>query len=131
MSSRTYSSRVTGAGSFTILVAALSVAASGCGGATDSSLAPTALENPEQVAAVLPKGVTMETPVVPDKRYGDTSKTVAEALMCLRAQVKNGVLFAGYAGPEIHFDNEPAAKIKPSRTAKKVQKPPVVIKLAH
>jgi hypothetical protein len=116
-----------------LMVAALAVAAGGCGEQSESSLPPL-LENPDEVAAVLPKGVTYDSPVVPDKRYGESSKTVKDALASLRARVKDGVLVSGYTGPPIRFDNEPAAKSKPagsSRTSKKVQKPPAVIHLAH
>ncbi len=112
------------------VLAALVVAAGGCGGEKQST-EPTAIAKPEELAAVLPKGVTLETPVVADPRYGESSKTVADALASLSAQVKEGVLVAGYVGPEIRFDSEPAAKLKPSTTSKKAKKPPVVIRLAH
>ena len=124
---RTMSSRV--ACSLAVLVALVG-AAGGCGGSNDSTESG-AIAKPEELSAVLPTGVTMETPVVSDSRYGESSKTVAEALASLHAQVKDGVLVAGYVGPEIHFDNEPAAKSKPSTTkSKKAKKPPVVVHLA-
>ena len=112
------------------LLVALAGTAGGCGGNNDSSEVGT-IAKPEELSAVLPTGVTMETPVVSDSRYGASSKTVAEALASLHAQVKDGVLVAGYIGPEIHFDNEPTAKSKPSTTkSKKSKKPPVVVHLA-
>jgi hypothetical protein len=115
------------------VLTALFVAAGGCGGQSDA-VGPAPLENPDEVAAVLPQGVTLDTPVVPDKLYGDSSKTVREALGAMRARVKDGVLVSGYVGPQIRFDSEPAAKLKPapkSKTSKKAQKPPAVIRLAH
>ena len=107
----------------------LALAASGCGGQNDSSQ-PGTIDKPEEVAAVLPAGVTMETPVVADKRYGENSKTVADALASLNAKVKDGVLTAGFVGPEIHFDSEPVSKVKPGKQAKKAKKPAVVVHLA-
>jgi hypothetical protein len=116
------------------LLAAMVVAASGCGG-KNGSAEPGKLDKPEEVAAVLPTGVTLETPVVPDKLYGESSKTVAEALANLQARVNDGVLVSGYVGPEIRFDSEPAAKLKPAKTSRtsktKPTKPPAVIRLAH
>jgi hypothetical protein len=102
---------------------ALAVVISGCGGEPGSP-------EPEEVATARPSGITLETPVVGDKRYGESSKTVADALGALNAQVKDGVLAAGFVGGEIQFDGDPKAKSKTPKPAKKGAKPPVVIHLA-
>jgi len=110
------------------LLTALVATAGGCGGSNPSSSHPT-LQNREEIAALLPKGVTLESPIVPDKRYGESSKTVEDALASVSAHVKDGVLHAGFIGPEIQFDNEAANK--PAKKLKKGEKPPTVIRLAH
>jgi hypothetical protein len=111
------------------LLAALVATAGGCGGSKPSSSLPKPLQNREEIAALLPKGVTLESPVVPNKLYGESSKTVEDALAAVSAQVKDGVLHAGFIGPEIQFDNETAKK--PAKKFKKAEKPPTVIRLAH
>jgi hypothetical protein len=108
---------------------ALAVVISGCGGEPGSP-EPGKITKPEEVATALPSGITLETPVVGDKRYGESSKTVADALGALNAQVKDGVLAAGFVGGEIQFDGDPKAKSKTPKPAKKGAKPPVVIHLA-
>ena len=94
-------------GLFSVVFVTLALGCGGSGPPTD----PGPLKEPDKIAGVLPSGVTLETPVNPDKFYGESSKTVAEALASLQAYVRAGVLYDGI-GHEIHFDNEPPAKIK-------------------
>lgn len=98
--------------------------AMGCGGGA-SPTDPGPLKEPDKVASALPSGITLETPVNPDKAYGESSKTVGEALASLQAYVRDGALYDGI-GHEIHFDNEPPAKTK---RGKKNKAPRTVISL--
>ena len=67
-----------------------------------------------------------ETPVVADKAYGESSKTVADALAALQATEKNGKLYDG-KGSEITFEHAVARKVK---TKKSTAKNAVVVHLA-
>src|SRR5436305_5024962 len=51
----------------------------GCGGGSATPQAG-ALKDREAIAKVLPQGVSLESPVVPDRLYGSSSKNVEEAL---------------------------------------------------
>jgi hypothetical protein len=108
------------------LIAVLAGCAAGCGG-KNTSTEPLPLRDREAVVAALPKGVTLETPVVPDKMYGEKSKTVEDALSSVQAHVRNGVLFDGGLGQEIRFES-PGQKQKTTKTSKK---PSLVIHLAN
>jgi len=105
----------------------MAVCAPGCGGGRNFSAAPSPLQDREAVAAALPKGVTLETAVIPDKMYGESSKTVEQALASLLAHVKGGVLLDGGMGQEIHFES---SKSK-DKTVKKAGRPYMIIHLAN
>ncbi len=89
----------------------------GCGSSSPTDPGP--LKEPDKISPLLPSGITLETPVIPDKLYGESSKTVGEALASLQAYVRDGVIYDGI-GHEIHFDNEvqPKAKAKRGKTQK-------------
>ena len=110
------------AGHFSVVFVTLALGCGGSGPPTD----PGPLKDPDKIVGVLPKGVTLETPVNPDKFYGESSKTVAEALASLQAYVQDGVLYDGI-GHEVHFDNEPPAKSK-KRKGPKVPRTVISIK---
>jgi hypothetical protein len=74
------------------VLAAVSIG--GCGGeASHAPTPPPVAFDREKLAAALPQGVTLETPVRPDKRYGESAKTVEDALKGLFATVKDGALY--------------------------------------
>jgi len=100
------------------LSALMAVCAAGCGGGRNVSTAPLPLQDREGVAAALPKGVTFETAVIPDKMYGESSKTVEQALASLLAHVKGGVLVDVGMGQEIRFESS-KNKVKTSKTPAK------------
>src|SRR4051794_16852793 len=83
----------------------ISTALSGCGGGS-----PTVATGPSQVrdeiARSLPPGVTLESPVVPNPMYGPGAKTVGDALASLQAYVRDGAIYDGGLGSEIHFKKE-------------------------
>ncbi len=105
------------------------LAALGCGGAQDPT-APGPLKERDKVMNMLPSGVTLESPVKPNKLYGESSKTVEDALAAVQAYVRDGVLYDGI-GHEIHFDPEPRPKNQPKAARnKKPSAPKTVITLA-
>lgn len=73
---------------------------------------PPPLQNPDEIKALLPSGVTLETPIVPDKMFGENAKTVGDALASLHAQVRDKKLVDGGMGQTIHIQKpgEKAAK---------------------
>jgi hypothetical protein len=91
-------------------VAALTVGLQGCGGSGSSTRTDTTKER-EGLAKGLPVGVILATPVVPDKLYGESSKTVADALAALNATEKNGKLYDG-KGHEIVFESTISRTVK-------------------
>jgi len=111
------------------LFAIVAVCAPGCGGGGlgGGSTAPLPLQDRETVVAALPKGVTLETPVVGDKMYGESSKTVEDALASVQAHVTNGVLKDGGLGQEIQFRSANSKDTTP----KKPKKSYLVIHLAN
>lgn len=105
-----------------LLSCALVTFALGCGRSA-SPTDPGPLKEPDKISPLLPKGVTLETPVNPDKLYGESSKTVQEALASLQVYVKDGVIYDGI-GHEVHFDTETPAKAKSRSARGKSQKAP-------
>ena len=101
-----------------IFLAVLAFVSAGCE-MTSTPTGPGILREREDVIKTLPKGVTLETPIVPDKMYGD-GKTVEDALRHLQASVRDGVLYDGGLGGEIRFDPEPPGT--PKKTTKKAGK---------
>ena len=61
------------------LFTALVFCASGCGGSGSSSTQAGPLKDRDSVAAALPRGVTLETLIVPEKPFGESVKTVEDA----------------------------------------------------
>jgi hypothetical protein len=109
-----------------LLVSLLACSLGGCGdGAvtTPPAVAPT---DTTKLAAALPEGVTLQTPVRPDKAYGESVKTVEDALKSLIATVKDGTIYDAL-GHEIRFESEGAPAIKPAAKAKGT---PIVVHLA-
>ena len=82
------------------LFAALALVAAGCG-KTIQTTEPGILKEREDVINALPKGVTLDMAVIPDKMYGESSKTVEDALRHLQAYVRERVLYDGGMGHEI------------------------------
>jgi hypothetical protein len=81
----------------------------GCG--SGSSAGKPTLTDRDKLTTALPSGITMETAVRPDPAYGDSSKTVEDALVYVQAYVKDGVVLDA-VGHEIRFETgqKPAAK---------------------
>ena len=106
----------------------------GCGArglATD----PGPLKDREAIAKQLPPGVTLESTVVPNMMYGNSAKTVEDALAGLQAYVRDGAIHDGGLGSEIQFkrDGKVVADSKgPDRPKKrgKIQPSITVIELA-
>jgi hypothetical protein len=111
------------------LLALLAFCAGGCG-RSSTTTDPGPLKQRDDVAAALPSGITLDSPVVPDKLYGESSKTVEDALRYLQAYARDRVLYDGGMGHEIRFDPDPGGA--PKKTARKSKSQPVylIIKLA-
>jgi hypothetical protein len=89
------------------------------------------LKDREAIASALPPGVTLASPVVPDARYGSSSKDVEEALASLQAYVRNNVIYDGGFGREIQFQPEGAKDNKSAgKSTKKSKSPATVIVLS-
>jgi hypothetical protein len=106
----------------------------GCGGGgpvTD----PGPLKDRDAIAKLLPTGVTLESPVVPNVMYGKSAKTIEDALAGLQAYVRDGAIHDGGLGSEIQFkrDGKVVGDAKgPDRSKKKGKLQPslTVIELA-
>jgi hypothetical protein len=105
------------------VVAACAVAVHGC---DRSESPPAGPESREQLALGLPLETHLSSPVIPDPRYGEASKTIEDALRYLQANQKDGVLHDG-RGNEIHFETE---LIRESGVLKRYPESAVVIKVA-
>jgi len=86
-----------------LLSALFALPIGGCGDGANAPPAAAPLDR-EKLAAALPKGVTLETSVRPDKRYGESAKTVEDALKTLVATVKDGTIY-DLLGHEIRFES--------------------------
>lgn len=93
-----------------MLGAVLSILLAGCGGGGDDAgytggppPPPPPLESPDKVAALLPSGVTLDSPIAPNEFIGPGFKTVGEALASLHTQVRGKQLVDGGLGQTIHI----------------------------
>lgn len=85
----------------------LSVMLAGCGGDAGYTGGPPPppppLENPDKITALLPPGVTLDSPIVPNDFIGPTFKTVGEALASLHTEARGKQLVDGGLGQTIHI----------------------------
>jgi len=86
----------------------------GCGDRAVTTPPATPPLDREKLAAALPSGVTLDSPVRPDKGYGESSKTVGDALKSLLATVKDDTI-CDALGHEVRFESpgKPSAKAAP------------------
>ncbi len=98
----------------------------GCGGGSVTTPPAVGPLDTQNLAAALPKGVTLQTAVRPDKAYGESSKTVEDALKNLLATVKDNTI-RDALGHEIRFESSGSAPPK----AAKGQRAQVVVYLAN
>jgi hypothetical protein len=77
----------------------------GCGGGSSGNVSPGPLKDRDAIASALPQGVTLESPVVPDVFYGQSAKTVEDALASLQAYVRDQTIYDGGLGREIRFEH--------------------------
>lgn len=76
----------------------------GCGSAPDPTVAPPIKEDDKaKIVALLPPGVTLESPIEPDPMLGPNSKTVGDALTSLHAYVKEDKIYNGGMSSVIQF----------------------------
>ena len=102
---------------------------SGCG--PSAGKVPGPIKNIDEIAALLPQGINLDTPVIPDARYG-FSKTVAEALHSLQATLDGKTIRDGQAGQEIRFEHgKPATSGKSPKKKPAAKSPYTVIMLAN
>ncbi len=87
-----------------VLACLLLVLQTGCGGGSSGSMAPAPLKDREAIIAALPTGVTLESAVIPDVLYGQSAKTVEDALAGLQAYVRGKSIYDGGLGREIRFE---------------------------
>jgi len=86
-----------------LICCALLLPLAGCGASGEAPTKPPPLENQAEIVALLPSGVTLDTPIVPDKLFGEDAKTVGDALAALHAQVRDKKLIDGGMGQTIHI----------------------------
>jgi len=80
------------------------------------------------LATALPQGVTLEAPVVADTQYGESSKTVEDALASLQAYVRDNQIVDGGLGREVWFQSSSSKPAKDQeRSTKKVKMPYLVV----
>jgi len=109
-----------------LLAALFALPIGGCGGSGPAQPAVAPADS-EKLAAALPSGVTLQTPVRPDKLYGESAKTVEDALKNLLATVKNNAIYDAL-GHEIRFESPGKA---PTKKAAKLKAPQTVVHLAN
>ncbi len=101
----------------------------GCG--STAGKVPGPVKNIDEIAAHLPQGINLDTPVIPDARYG-FSKTVGEALHSLQATLDGQTIRDGQASQEIRFEHgKPASSGKSPKKKPAVKSPYTVIMLAN
>src|SRR5262245_16447881 len=113
-----------------VAIATLAVVVLGCGGSQESTKVAE-LKDRENVIKALPQGVSLESPVVPDKMNGESAKTVEDVLRNLQAYVRDGALYDGGMGHEIRFESATADSGKQPPKKSKGGSPIRVIKLAR
>jgi hypothetical protein len=101
-----------------VLCVMLSAFNSGCG-RSSPTIQAAPLKDRDAIAKALPKGVTLECPVVPDVMYGSSSRTVEEALASLQAYVRDNVIHDGGLGREIRFQPEGSKDAKSANKSRK------------
>ena len=109
----------------------LLVLVTGCGGSS-GKVSAGPLKDREAIAAALPQGVTLDSPVVADVLYKE-AKTVEDALASLQAYVRGQAILDGGMGHEIRFEHGGKGSTE-SKSPKKNQKakvPYTVIVLAN
>jgi hypothetical protein len=114
------------------LTCLLLVVQPGCGRGSPGKMGPGPLKDRDAIAAALPQGVSLDSPVVPDLLYGQ-AKTVEDALASLQAYVRGQTIFDGGLGHEIRFEHGGKGSTE-SKSPKKKQKakvPYTVIMLAN
>jgi hypothetical protein len=107
-----------------VLTGLLSVLQTGCGGGSGAGKASAGpLKDRETIAAALPKGVSLDSAVIPNAMYGTSSKTVEDALANLQAYVRGQAIHDGGLGREIHFERG-GKSLADARSAEKSLKKP-------
>jgi hypothetical protein len=93
---------------------------SGCGSSPDPTAAPPIKEEDKgKIVALLPPGVTLDSPIESNAMLGPNSKTVGEALTAIHAYVKEDKIYDGGMGRLIQFKTGKAdSKAKPAKSAK-------------
>ena len=104
----------------------------GCGGGSSGKVSPGPLKDRDAVAAALPQGVSLDSPVVPDVLYKE-AKTVEDALASLQAYVRGQTILDGGMGHEIRFEHggKASAESKSPKKKQKAKTPYTVITLAN
>ena len=92
---------------------------------------PGPLKEREVIAAVLPQGVSFDSPVIPDVLYGESSKTVEDALANLQAYVRGQSIHDGGLGREIRFERSGKGSKKGKSQKQKSKVPYTAIMLAN
>lgn len=109
-----------------LLSALFALPLAGCGDGSATTPPAVAPADSDKLAAALPSGVTLQTPVRPEKAYGESSKTVEDALKNLLATVKDNKI-CDALGHEVRFESPGKAAPKPA----KKQRAQVVVHLAN
>jgi hypothetical protein len=123
-------SLVQGAGA--VLIALCCIVPFGCGSGSTGGITAGPLKDRDAVIAALPKGVTLESAILPDPMYGATSKTVEDALTSLLAYTKDGKIYDGGLGREIRFESPGKGSQKSTdKKSKKGAAPFTIIKLSQ
>ena len=95
-------------------------------------MSPGPLKDRETIAAALPQGVTLDSSVLPDVLYGNSCKTVEDALASLQAYVRGQTIFDGGFGHEIRFEHGGKGSTEGKSQKKQKSKVPyTVIMLAN
>ena len=94
---------------------------------------PGPLKERAAIAAVLPQGVSFDSPVIPDVLYGESSQTVEDALATLRAYVRGQTIHDGGLEREIRFERggKGSREDESQKRQQKSKVPHTVIMLAN
>jgi hypothetical protein len=102
----------------------------GCGPSTDPTVPPPIKEEDKsKIIALLPPGVTLESPIEPNPMLGPNSKTVGEALTALHAYVKDDKIYNGGMSGVIQFrtSKEAGKTPKPAKGKAKEEVTTIVV----